>query len=239
MSKKKIARPTSDYLNSIKKYTPFVPRLRKYKRRKNLSPSEKGYVTRVEKAMRFAQDLIPLTEQQAKKIKGHLYQPFYIRKRKNKETGAIEEHKIYLKGVRAIQLKGVNEHTKIKLKKVKVPILEHIEDEEHEGQYELEDTGETREEYTIITSNGRDFIYIPAENGSLENIVAVATKAFKDLKPIAIYLWAHYGRAGRAFKSIRQFEIWLYEEYSKYSAETALWGGTDAWVEGIAALVRE
>lgn len=72
---KKTKRSDADYLQSAKTLSTVAPALKKYKRRKKLTRWEKGAITRKEKAVKYADNLIPVADKNKKKFKKFFYAP--------------------------------------------------------------------------------------------------------------------------------------------------------------------
>lgn len=194
-------RPTRDYLTAASQLTKFVPGLKRYRRRKTLLPWEKAHIARYEKKLRYAHHLIPLTPAQAKRFK-----PF-----------------LFGRGINAIQLSNTGD--------VKIKSISKINGD------------------MMLASNGRQWIYwrldrdtVRSRKGMqqaaqdafdmqfpIEKIAALAEKAFEELKPYAVYLWASVGRVGEGFQTIKQFVDWLYANWNsgRYSMQ-------ERWVNGLA-----
>lgn len=197
-------RPTQDYLASAKRLAKFAPSLKKYRRRKTLSPAEKAAIRRKENALRFADHLIPLNKKQYAQLRDYTPGP----------------------GIHAVQLRNTGSHTKINFVK----------------------------DNMFVTSNGRTYLYWKLSRGDVksksgmktaaqkafdmqfpvEQIAELAHKAFEELEPIAVYLWAPAGRVGQGFASLRQFLTWLYENWN-----TGRYTNQEKWVNGIAILLHE
>lgn len=214
-------RDTKEYLAAARKLAKFAPILSKYKRRKTLKPHEKGAIARKEKLLAFADHLIPLTKAQARELKDELYHPTYYDKKSATWKSAPNAA-----GVRAIQLRNTGDNTVIR--KVRRDLM--------------------------VTSNGRTYLYWRLARSAattrkgmetaaaqafemqfpIEQIEALARRAFEKLHPIAVYLWAPSGRVGRGFQSLKQFAQWLYEKWG-----SGHYTHQEEWVNGIAIWVSE
>jgi len=202
--KRKEKRPVSDYVEAARKLSKFVPSLKKYRRRKTLTRYEKAAITRKQKALQYTDHLIPITKKQYKKLKRFTPGP----------------------GIQAVQLRNTGAHTKISFVR----------------------------DNMMVTSNGRTWLYweldraqVKSKKGMtkaareafamqfpVERIAALAQKAFEDLEPLAVYLWAPSGRVGRGFQDLPAFIDWLHENWNigRYTQQ-------EKWVNGIAILLQE
>ncbi len=200
-----VRRSDKEWIDTARRLAKFAPGLKKYKtsllyHKGKLNNGQKSAISHKEKILRYSDHLISVSKKQAKNLKGLLFAP----------------------GVRAIQLRNTAPDARIiRLKKD-----------------------------MLVTSNGRSFIYWRLENVKvggmkkaakkvftefnatfeIEQLAALAKKAFAKLKPIRIFLWAETGRVGEGFRDFEQFMQWLYEDYSQYKA-------VERWVNGIAIQV--
>lgn len=200
-------RPTNEYLAAAKRLAKFVPALRKYKRRKTLKPSEKAAIARREKQLRYTDHLIPVNKKLAKKLKKQLVAP----------------------GVSAVQLRNTGKHTTI-----------------HSVNRDM-----------MVTSNGRTWLYWTLDRDKVSNrkkfedaaedafdnefpterIAELARKAYTELRPMAVYLWAPTGRVGRGFDDFPAFQLWLYENWNQGSGLGQ--SRPENWINGLAILLHE
>lgn len=215
----KTKRPTQEYLDAAKRLSKFVPKLAKLKRRKTLTTGEKSYITKAENALRWVDNLRPLTKVEAKQLKGATYEGAVNIPEKykmiNGERIVTREAKSYpFKGVRAIQMKNISPDAKIKIIKDK-----------QTGKYKMQ-----------VVSNGRTFDYLKPRNTSPEEMLALAEKLFADPTVKEIYLWTSQGRVGQGFGSVYSFMEWFNKSYHGYK-NTEKWvkGFQVDWVSGIAA----
>lgn len=217
-------RDLQTYLDSAQELFPYVPKLRRFIRRKRLKPWEKSYIARVENIVRQSytnlDDLVPLTKKQAKDLKGFTYEPELIAK-----TGPRAGQPQHFHMFRAMQLRNVGEDVRIlKVDKDKL----------------------------VVESNNRTWIYwkLPPSNTSpedmeeageeafdmaedeIERIIALTERAFNNPKTKLVYLWTQHGRVGIPMRRVADFIRWIAKKYSEYQQ-------TERWVNGIAILVAD
>lgn len=215
---RRIKRETSDYVAAANRLYKIIPSLKKYIKRKRLTRWEKGAIARKEKGMQWADQLIPLTPAQAKKLKDHLYVP-RVETRYQDEHGAYHVDVKEYPPVNALQLKNTGKDVAI----------DFVRDD------------------LFITTNGRVWLYWSlerfrtsdmakagqkifknvAEVFPIEQIAQLAQRAFKRPKTKEVYLWTDRGRVGDGFMDLESFMGWLYESYGGYT-------DPDKWVKGLA-----
>lgn len=66
------SRTVQEYVEIAKRLSIYAPGLKKYKRRKKLSPQEKAAISHKLKLLRYTQNLIPISKKTAKELKGLL-----------------------------------------------------------------------------------------------------------------------------------------------------------------------
>lgn len=209
----KTIRTVADYLASAKRMAPFAPSLRKYCRRKTLSPQEKSAITRKEKILRTAYNLKPVSKKLAKELKASLYAP----------------------GIRAVQFNNISPHAKIR--RIKKDVL--IESNGRDWLYwKLPDT--SRQEFEDAAEdlfgeddeNDEQVEQRIIETFDIEKLEKLAKRAYQHPFVKTVHLWTKQGRVGEGFNTIGEFMQWLYHEYSKYQ-------DTERWVNGIAFLLED
>jgi hypothetical protein len=201
---------------TIARLKKFVPKLREYGKRKAFTKGERSYIQKVNRALRYTDNLYPATKKQAEKFKEQMWQPRkYVR---DKETG--ETYSVPIKGVKVRAFQFRNTGKEVRLHTVRNDLL--------------------------LTSNGRDYLYWSLDNVSTaamkkagekafdnfrnsfpaERLAALAERAFKVTKIKAVYLWGARGRCNEGFADMDAFLEWLFDQYSYYADK-------DAWVNGL------
>ena len=218
MSKPK--RSVASYLESARELAQFVPSLKKYKRRKTLTPWEKSYIARWENIIRFTDHLIKLTEKQYQELKETcaLFEPTVaIKKGPNK--GKLRVYK----GIRAIQLRNTGKNVSIKKVNQNVIITSN-------GRiwvyWCLPSTNKS-----VIRKAGEDAFTNP-DTYDIERVVELAKKAFDNPTTKGVFLWAESGRVGEGSEDLQSFVRWIASDYARYN-------NTERWVKGIAILVAD
>lgn len=216
MSKPK--RSVASYLESARELAAFVPSLKKYRRRKTLTPWEKGAITRKENIIRYTDHLIPVTKKQARELKEQLFQPETTIKT-GKQKGKIIRHH----GIQAIQLRNTGKN--VLIKKVRNDII-------------VTSNGRTWVYWSLPSSNksvirkaGEDAFTNP-DTFDIERVVELAKKAFDNPETKGVFLWAESGRVGEGTEDIESFVRWIASDYARYK-------NTERWVKGIAILVAD
>lgn len=210
--RKKSVRTDADYIASAKKLSKFVPKLKKYHKRKKLNRYERSAITRREKQLRFVADkLFVLTKKQAKQLKGKLYAP----------------------GVQAVELSGFSKDAKIKVIKKDTYIYSN-------GRTWLMwglDRETVRQKRGMKTAAANAF----AQKYPIETVTELARLAFKKLKPIQVNLWAAAGVVGQPFDDLKAFTDWVDEKWSagRYISDHGYSSDPGAWINGIAILIKE
>lgn len=184
---KKNHRSTEDYLKSAKELAKFAPSLKKYRRRKRLTRYEKAAISRKEKLLKYASELIPVTEKQAKALKNELFAP----------------------GIRAIQLRNTGGKAKIRVVKKDLMITTN-------GRTWIYWKLDKFDETSIAFAGDIAFNQI-RQAFPIEKIAELAGKAFKNIKTKEVYLWAKSGRVGEGFLDVESFMEWLGESYGGYN----------------------
>lgn len=226
---KRSRRSTSDYLASAKKNAALIPKLKKYRKRKTLKPSEKGAITRAEKKLRGLYNLKLLTKKQAKLLKEVLPAP----------------------GVHALMLANTGEYVELHVTENKDLFvttngrtwvywhLTQLGKKEYE-QYLDEGYSEEEAQEFVADSNQETMkeagekAFIPSirEAFPIEKIIRLAEKAFKKPSVHMIGLWSDKGRVGEGFRTFDEFKQWVFKDYSSYA-------NVEKWVNGIAILIAE
>lgn len=184
MSRRK--RPTSEYLEAAKRLAMFAPGLKKYRRRKKLSPSEKGAIARKERVLRYTDHLIPVTKKMARELKGQLFAP----------------------GVQAIQLRNTSPHAKIRRVKKDIIVTSNGRTFLYWRLLDLKPKSLKKAAKEAFENIRGAF--------PVEQIAELAQRAFKSIKTKQVFLWAESGRVGEGFRNFDEFVQWLYESYSSY-----------------------
>ncbi len=194
------------YRETAKSLAKFVPELKPISRKSILSAQEKSRVTHFANVLKGVDHLVPVDAKTARK----------------------QKTKLYAKGVRAIQLKGVSNNAKLGI-----------------GGNDL-----------LMTSNGKDWVFWAIDRPSIkshmqraaeraflmqfpiEKLADLADVAFKELKVKQIHLWTERGIVGDGHKTIEQFIDWLNEKWQsgRYFRPTSEGGSSnpDRWINGIA-----
>lgn len=213
---RKEKRSIESYLAAARSLSPIVPKLRKYRHRKTLKPSEKGAITRREKQLKGVTNLFPVTKKQARKLRS----------------------KLFLPGIQAIRLRGVKEGAKIKIGKrgdiqVSYDNLRWI--------YWGLDRATVRSRPGMRAAGSEAF----RKKFPIELVADMATKAFNKLNVQGVSLWTHGGRSDAVFDDLPAFILWVNEKWSagRYMRITE-YGAIDAsdpgkWVSGIAILLED
>jgi hypothetical protein len=219
--KKGPKRSTEDYLASAKRLSPLVPGLRKYRRRKTLKPAQKGAIARRERQLKNIPYLFPVTKKQKKQLgKG----------------------KMFLPGVRAIQLRGVQEDAKIKIGKLGDIFITY---KERHWIYWSLDRETVRSRKGMRKSGEAAF----SKMFPIEKISEMAAEAFARSDVKEVRLWAHAGIVGDSFEDLPAFIRWVNEKWNqgRYMGEQERLGGNlysnpsdpGKWVNGIAILLED
>ncbi len=212
--RKRIKRPDESYLQAAKQLANLVPKLKKYRKRKTLKPSEKSAIARREKQLRGVTDLHPVTKKQARKLK----------------------KKLFLPGIQAIRLRGVPEDAKIKISAKGDISLTY---NKRRWIYWGLDRDTVRSKRGMKNA-GRDAFNLQFP---IEKVADLAKAAFKKLKVQQVNLWAHAGRVGDGFGDLQQFILWVNEKWhaGRYGRSQNEGGSSDPglWVNGIAILLEE
>lgn len=219
--KKKKKQPRSDasYLQAAKQLSPIVPKLRKYRKRKTLTRYEKSAITRREKQLKNIPFLVPVTKQQARRLK----------------------KKLFLPGIQAIQLRNVPEGSKIRFKKR--GDIEIISATGGRWIYWSLDRDTVRSRRGMREAGKAAF----DKRLPIEKVSDLTELAFKNYNVQQVHLWAHAGIVGDAFQDVQQFIMWVNEKWNagRYmgSREESLGRFSNPsdpgkWVNGIAILIE-
>ncbi len=220
---KKPPRSTDSYLYSADNLSKLVPGLKKYRKRKTLTRYEKAAISRREKQLKNIPHLQPLTPKQAKKL---------------------GSRKVFLPGIQAIQLRGVDtgKGDKVYINK--------------------------RGDIRVKKPTGDEWIYWPLERDvvrsrpgmrdagkaafdkrlPIEKVSDLTAEAFQKLNVQEVRLWAHAGIVGEGFNTIGEFIGWVNEKWNqgRYISSRATSTGAvyespsdpGKWVNGIAILIE-
>lgn len=194
----------------------FVPKLKEYSKRRTYTEGERRYIARVDKALRYTDNLYPATKKQAEKFSEQMLVPHkYVR-----DEEANETYSVPIRGIKVQAFQFRNTGREVALHTVRDDLL--------------------------LTSNGRDYLYWRLDKVTVsamkkagekafdnfrnsfpaERLAALAERAFSVKKIKAIYLWGSRGRCNEGFADMGAFLEWLFEEYSHYADK-------DEWVNGL------
>lgn len=226
--KKRPTRTTADYLASASELSKLVPSLRKFKRRKTLTKSEKASIRRREKQKKNVPFIFPVSKQQAKKL---------------------GRRRLFMPGFQAIQLRSTKEVAAFKASD-KIHIGKHgdisITQDGQRWIYWSLDRNEVRSRVAMRTRGAEAF----NKQFPIERVADLAVKAFATYKVQQVHLWAHAGIVGDAFHSIEDFVRWVNKQWNagRYMS-TRYREGTDEiytqpsdpgkWINGIAILIED
>lgn len=216
------------YLESVKRLAPYIPNIRKYKRRKTLKPQEKSAIARYEKLLHYTDRLIPLTKQQAKDLKDMLYKPVVVKEHKDREGNTYYTHD-ELKtpnGVRAVSMKGLGTTKIKKIAKVTGDITV-IANGRTWVLWKL-DRVRTADMRSAAATIFQDF----GSAFPIEQIARLAKIAYETPGVLEVKLWTSHGMVGEPKNNFNSFMYWLEHDYSTYK-------DTDKWVNGLAILVKD
>ena len=214
--KKKRTRQTADYLLSVRKLKKLVPSLKKFENRQRLKKSEKATIRRREKQLKNIPFLVPVTETEAKKL---------------------GRKKLFLPGVRAIQLRNVSETAKIKIKKGGE--LEVVDNDQRWIYWSL-DKEIVRSRRKMREAGEQAF----NKQFPIEKVSALSELAFRQYRVQQVNLWAHAGIVGDNFQDVGSFIRWVNEKWQQgryvSSQEGSYYNVSDPgrWVNGIAILIE-
>lgn len=209
--KKKQKRSEESYISSAKNLSKIVPNLKKYRKRKHLTRYEKSAITRREKQLRGVEDLIPLTKQQAKRLRKKTFAP----------------------GIRAIRLRGVKGIPKLRVSKkgdisIKSGTVETI-------YWALDrETVRSRRRMREAGADAFDKLF------PIEKVSDLAARAFKNLNVQQIHLWTNAGAVGDGFADLPAFIRWVNEKWQAGRYITIREAGNEQssdpglWINGIA-----
>ncbi len=217
--KKKPIRTTDDYLSSARDLSALVPSLKKFRHRKTLKKSERATIRRRERQLKNIPFLVPVTKQQAKKLK---------------------RRKLFLPGIQAIQLRNVEPTASIKIVGGDITVKQNGQ---HWIYWSL-DRDTVRSRRAMRKAGEAAF----NKQFPIEKVSDLTAAAFKRYKVQQVHLWAHAGLVGDAFHSIEQFIMWVNEKWNqgRYISSRYRAGGDiytepsdpGKWVNGIAILIE-
>jgi hypothetical protein len=217
--KKKAKRPDESYLTAAHSMAPLVPRMRKYRRRKTLTRSEKSAIAKRERQLKNIPFLVPLTKAQARRV---------------------GRKKLFMGGVQAIQLRNVKPGDKITFKKGG-----DIEIKTQQGRwiYWALDRDTVRSRRGMRKAGADAF----AKKFPIEKVSELTELAFRQFEVQQVNLWAHAGIVGDPFKTVEAFIRWVNEKWNagRYIRTEVRVGGDiyespsdpGKWVNGIAILI--
>lgn len=220
-SRKKTTRTTDDYLASARELSRLVPSLRKFRRRKTLTKSNKATIRRREKQLKNIPFLVPVTKKQAKNL---------------------GRRKLFLPGIQAIQLRNVTPDAQIKInRRGQITVVEH----DRRWIYWSLDRNTVRSRRGMREAGAKAF----AKQFDIERVSDLTAAAFKRYRVQQVHLWAHAGIVGEGFEDLQQFVMWVNEKWNQGRYVTTRYrvGSPDIytepsdpgkWVNGIAILVE-
>lgn len=217
--KKRPTRQTADYLLSVRRLSKYVPSLSKLKNRKSLTKSEKRRIRYREKQLNLGANIAqlhPLTAQQAKRV---------------------GSKKLFRRGIRAIQLRGVKPGQFKITKKGDIEVIA----EEGRWVYWSLDRDTVRSRRGMRDAGALAF----QKKFPIEIVADLTAKAFAQYDVQQVRLWAHAGIVGDPKESVAQFVLWVNEKWSagRYIG-VGPYGGDNVsdpgkWVNGIAILLEK
>ena len=219
--KRREKRSDDSYLKSARELSKYVPKLTKYKRRKTLTRYEKSAIARRERQLKNIPFLVPLTKKQARKV---------------------GRKKLFLPGIRAIQLRNVPEGSKIRFNKG--GDISVVTNGQHWVYWSLD-----RE--TVRSRRGMRHAARMAfeKQFPIEKVSDLTEAAFSRFHVQQVQLWAHAGIVGDAFHSVKQFILWVNEKWNagRYMGTQERLSGDiydnpsdpGKWVNGIAILLED
>ena len=221
MARKKVKRPVESYLTTARALAKYVPSLRKYKKRKTLKLGQKSAIARRENQLKGIPlgSLYPVTKKQARKLKG----------------------KLFLPGIRAVQLRQVPEGSKVTFRG---PDIFVTEPGNQKWVYWSLDRDTVRTRRGMRKAGADAF----AKKFPIELVADLTAKAFASMNVQQVRLWAHAGKVGDTFHDIETFIRWVNEKWSqgRYmsspegTAGEMFYNPSDPgkWVNGIAILLE-
>lgn len=221
--KRRPKRETAEYLASAKTLAGLVPSLRKYRHRKKLKPSEKSAIARRERQLKNIPFLFPVTKKQAKRLKG----------------------KVFLPGIRAIQLRGITTDAKVKISRTgDIDIYYKQGEQARHWVYWSLDRDIVRSRRGMRKAGEDAF----AKMFPIEKVSEMAKAAFARSDVKEVRLWAHAGIVGDTFETLGAFIRWVNEKWSqgRYMGEQERVNAPNysnpsdpgRWVNGIAILLE-
>jgi hypothetical protein len=196
----------------VAEYRKFVPALKKYGRRRTYTKSERQFIQRIPKILRFTDHLFPVTEKQAKKFEDQLFVP-------------VDIHGEPIRGlpkINAIQFRNTGKDVAIHT--VADDLLMATNGRNY-VYWKLD-----RVSVAAMKKAGTEAFQNFRNAFPAEKIARLAEKAFKQTRVKAVYLWGSRGRCNQGFRDLRHFLKWLFEEYAHYV-------DADQWVNGIVLAV--
>jgi len=237
--KKKPVRTDADYLASAKALSKLVPSLKKLASRKTLTapykPPKPGAKKRTREQIRKANiRIIKRREKQLQNI------PFLVPVTKQ-QAKRLGRRKLFLPGIQAIQLRNVEEGSKITITK--------------RGDIAVQDGPQhwiywTLDRATVRSKPGMRAAGADAFNKQfpIEKLSDLTALAFKNYNVKQVHLWAHAGIVGTGFMDVKQFIMWVNEKWQqgryitvRENAEKEIYSDPSdpgKWVNGIAILVE-
>lgn len=223
--KRRAVRSDAEYLSSAKRLAELVPALKKYRRRKKLKRSEKSAITRRENQLRNIPSLFPVSKEGARRL---------------------GKNKMFLPGVRAIQLRNVPENSKVFVgKNGDINIFYHEGEQARRWLYWPLDRKTVRSK-TKMRAAGADAF---KQMFPIEIIAEMASQAFERADVSEVRLWAHAGIVGDSFRDLPSFIRWVNEKWSngRYMGTQDRLGGDiysnpsdpGRWVNGLAILLED
>jgi hypothetical protein len=218
--KKKAKRPASDYLASAQRLSYLIPKFKKYKHRKTLTPGEKRAIVYREKQLKGVPFIVPLTTKQAKKV---------------------GKKKLFAPGIQGIQLRNTVPGTKLVFRKGSV---EAINPGGERWIYWPLERNVVRSRVGMRDAGAAAY----AKQFPIEKLSTLTEAAFKKYRVKEVHLWAHAGVVGEGFLTVGAFTRWVNTKWSQgryMGTRNGSYGQVydnpsdpGRWVNGIAILVE-
>lgn len=183
--KKKAARSTQSFLDAAKALSVYAPKLKKYKHRKTLKPSEKGAIRRKERLLEGVKDLFPVTKKQARRLK---------------------RSKLFAPGVQAVRLKGAPAGSKLRVNKS--GSLTFSSEKEQWIFWPL-DRETVRQRRGMKKAGSLAF----EKKFPIEIVKELAAEAFANLQVHAVHLWTNAGAVGLGYQDFPRFSLFVDEKW--------------------------